>query len=65
MSADDEELGPRKRLKNVNEARRELNIGRTKFYDLLKSGQLKAVKIGRRRLVPVQAIDAFIDSLCQ
>jgi excisionase family DNA binding protein len=47
----------------VEEAARRLSIGRTIMYDLVMSGELATVKIGRRRLVPVKALDAYIASL--
>ncbi|NYI05559.1 helix-turn-helix domain-containing protein [Allostreptomyces psammosilenae] len=44
----------------VEEAARRLGIGRTTMYDLLSSGKIPSVKIGRLRRVPVEALDAFI-----
>ena len=40
-------------------------IGRTKFYELIKVGKLKTVKIGRLRKVTPEAIDALIASLTE
>ena len=31
-------------------------MGRTKFYELIKGGELKTVSIGRRRLVQVPSL---------
>lgn len=42
-----------------------LNIGKSKTYDLLRSGTLRSVKIGRRRLIPREAITETIASLLQ
>lgn len=39
------------------------NIGRVKFYELVKSGELKTVKIGRRRFVSREALETFVASL--
>ena len=36
----------------INDFSKAFGIGRTKIYDLLKSGQLKSVKIGGRTLIP-------------
>ncbi|GAB2820544.1 hypothetical protein GCM10022221_18090 [Actinocorallia aurea] len=36
-------------------------LGRTKTYQLIKSGQLKSVTIGRRRFVDARDIEEFID----
>lgn len=40
-----------------------LGIGRSKTYEVLGSGQLRSVKVGRRRLVPESAIVEFIQNL--
>ena len=65
MSIEIQESGVRKRLMSVEEARRELDLGRTKFYELMKVGRLKTVKIGRLRKVTPEAIDALIASLTE
>lgn len=39
------------------------SIGRSKFYELVASGELRSVKIGKRRLVPEQAICEYIARL--
>jgi excisionase family DNA binding protein len=36
-------------------------IGRTTVYGLIGAGELKAIKIGRRTLVPESEIRAYID----
>lgn len=38
-------------------------LGRSKFYELVGSGELRSVKIGKRRLVPEQAICEYIAQL--
>ncbi len=38
-------------------------VGRSKFYELVGSGELRSVKIGKRRLVPEQAIVEYIARL--
>jgi excisionase family DNA binding protein len=48
-------------LVDVAEAARRLGIGRSQMYELLASEQVPRLKIGRRTLVPVQALRAFID----
>ena len=42
------------------EAWEKLGIGRTRFYQFLKEGRIRYFKNGRRYLIPVSAIDAFI-----
>jgi excisionase family DNA binding protein len=41
----------------------ELGIGRSALYELIAAGKLKTVKVGRRRLVPREAIEEFIAGL--
>ncbi len=47
-------------LLTVREAARKLRISKWKLYDLIRSRLLETIKIGRRRLIPVEAIDAYI-----
>lgn len=46
-------------LMSVVEAARRLGIGRTKIYELIESGRLPSVKIGKRRLISHEMIEAF------
>ena len=36
-------------------------VGRTTMYGLVMSGQIRSLKIGSRRLVPLSAIDDFVE----
>ena len=45
------------------EAAAALGIGRSKEYELLQSGQLPSVHIGRCRRVPADAVHSFASSL--
>jgi excisionase family DNA binding protein len=47
-------------LLNVEEAAHALGLGRSKCYELVLKGQLKSLKIGRSRKIPVEAIKEFI-----
>jgi excisionase family DNA binding protein len=38
-----------------------IGLGRTKVYELLRTGQLRSIKVGKARLVPRAAIDEFLD----
>ena len=38
-------------------------IGRTKLYELINSGQLKAKKIGKRTIILKTDLDEFLSSL--
>ena len=48
---------------SIIEAARALGVGRSKLYELINAGKLKAVHLGTRRLVRVASIQAFSDSL--
>lgn len=37
-------------------------LGRTKIYELLASGELKAIKVGRRTLISGAAAQAWFDA---
>lgn len=52
-----------KRLLRTSEGFARLGIKNTTGFALLKSGQLRSVKIGNRRLIPEDAIDEFIEAL--
>lgn len=45
---------------SIEEAAQSLGVGRTTVYDLMSSGELESVKVGRRRIIPVDAIGAFL-----
>jgi excisionase family DNA binding protein len=44
----------------VDEAAAALSMGRTFVYDLLTRGEIVSIKIGRRRRIPVSALQAFV-----
>ena len=47
------------------EAAEALGIGRTRIYELMASGVLLSVKIGRSRRIPVSALTAFVSAISQ
>jgi excisionase family DNA binding protein len=49
----------------VDEAAARLRVSRWTLYNLIRSNQLRTVKIGRRRLVPVTAITDCLDHLME
>lgn len=51
------------RLFTLDEVSDRLTLGKTKTYELLKSGQLRARYIGRRRVVAAVDLEAFIANL--
>jgi excisionase family DNA binding protein len=50
-------------LYTVGEAAEALRLSRSVIYELIRSGRLRTVKQGRRRLVPVHALDEYVASL--
>ncbi len=45
------------------EAAKALGIGRSKVYELLQDGQLKSVRIGSCRRIPLDALHDFLADL--
>ena len=50
-------------LLTIPETTRRLNVGRTKTYELITSGELESVTIGRARRVPADAVAAYVERL--
>lgn len=50
-------------LVDVTSAATILGIGRSKLYQLLTSGKLQKVKIGKRCLIPADALRKFVQDL--
>jgi len=48
---------------SVEDAAKALGIGRTFVFQLIKEGKLKAVKLGRRTVVPVKECEAMLSRL--
>ena len=49
----------------VNDGARIIGLGRSKFYELVAEGRLPLVKIGRRSLVSLVALQEFANSLAK
>lgn len=47
-------------LLRVDEAADALALSRTKVYELMATGELESVKLGRSRRVPLDALQAFV-----
>lgn len=50
---------------NVDEAAERLRVSRWTIYNLIRSNELRTVKVGRRRLVPVAALVEYLDLLTE
>jgi excisionase family DNA binding protein len=50
-------------LVTVEEAARLLGVGRTTMFELIGSGDVKSVRLGRRRLIARKSLESFVDGL--
>ena len=50
-------------LLTIDEAAARLRVSRWSVYNLIRSGQLRTIKIGRRRLVPIDALNECLERL--
>lgn len=56
-------LDPTRLLLTVPEAARRLGIGRTLMYELISTGQIASVRVGRLRRVRPTDLEAYANSL--
>ena len=54
---------PEQLLLTPERAADRLDVGRTTVYELIASGQLDSVKIGRARRIPAEALVAYVERL--
>lgn len=50
-------------LYDVTAAGQALSIGRNEIYHRIQTGEIRSVRIGRRRLIPATELAAFVDRL--
>jgi len=50
-------------LVRPEDAARVLGVGRTKVYELIRSGALRSVRVGGLRRIPVAALKEFVPRL--
>lgn len=48
-------------LLTIEQAAVVLSIGRTKMFELVALGEVFSFKIGRRRLIPKESLQAYVD----
>jgi excisionase family DNA binding protein len=48
-------------LLRVEEAAVRLGIARTKMYQLVRTGEVESVRLGRLRRIPVACLDEYVD----
>ncbi|WP_405740424.1 helix-turn-helix domain-containing protein [Streptomyces sp. NBC_01525] len=53
------------RLYKVEDAARLCGLGRSMAYEEIRLGRLRTVRVGRRRLIPLQYIDEYVALLMQ
>lgn len=54
---------PERRLHSVEEAAELLNVGRSTAFEEIRLGRLRTVRVGRRRLVPIEYVDEYVELL--
>jgi excisionase family DNA binding protein len=47
---------------SIPEAARIIGCGRSKLYEIISTNELPVIKLGRRSLVPVAALRAFVEA---
>ncbi len=47
----------------IEEAARRLRIGRTLMYELVRTGEIRSVTIGRLRRIPTRCLDEYVSHL--
>jgi len=52
-----------KRLFTVPQTQAMLGIGRTTLWNMIASGEIESVRIGRSRRITAEAIDQFVEGL--
>jgi excisionase family DNA binding protein len=50
-------------LLDIDDVMAELSVGRSTVFGLISSGQLRSVKVGRRRLIPATSLLDFVAEL--
>jgi len=50
-------------LLRPEDAARALGVGRTKVYELMRSGALRSVRVGGLRRIPIAALNEFVARL--
>jgi excisionase family DNA binding protein len=54
---------PRRLTLTVEEAGQMLGVSRSYAYELVRQGALPCMRLGRRIVIPVRALDALIDQV--
>ena len=55
------DTSPRPITVRIPEACRMTGIGRSKLYELIKTGDIPTIKVGSMTLVPVKGLEGFLE----
>jgi excisionase family DNA binding protein len=55
-----QEAVPRKVLLTVEEVAEAMGLGRTYVYELVMRREIRSIKLGRKRRIPVTALNEFV-----
>jgi excisionase family DNA binding protein len=61
MDSIDNQAPPQRLTLTVEEAGQMLGVSRSYAYELVRQGELPCMRLGRRIVIPVRALDALID----
>lgn len=50
-------------LLSPEQAAETLGFGRTRIYDLIRTGEIESHKVGRSRRIPRDALDEYVEKL--
>ncbi len=62
MTRDETEVRVERKTYSVAETAKVLGIGRSAAYQAVKAGEIPSIRIGRRLLVPVQALEQLLST---
>jgi excisionase family DNA binding protein len=51
---------PAPRAYNPDAFAQVVGLGRTTIYQLIRDGQIRSIKVGRRRLIPAEEVDRLL-----
>ena len=54
-----------RRYYSINEITEMIPVSRDMIHDLIRCGKLASVKIGKRRLIPVEAFEELLEEVSQ
>jgi hypothetical protein len=61
--ATSEDTGDKPLLVDTKRGRKILDVGNTKYWELIKYGEIETVSIGRKRLAVYSSIEAYVARL--